>query len=193
MSETIVVTTPTPAETLEILTAPVTVDVQLQPATTLEVEQVRTTVEIEQTEPTTVEILSAAVGPPGEDGTPGNPPIAAEADVDIEPGQPVYVKPNTHVDLASAATQAPARLAGLAVTSAIATVSVDFITDGHLELDDWTDVIGTAELTPGATYFLSSTAGRLTTTPPSTGFIVVAGKALTTQTFHINITEPIGL
>ena len=49
-------------------------------------------------------------------------------------------------------------------------------------------------LTAGANYYLSSTLpGRLTTTIPTTGFIVYVGKALSTTRLLLDIRPPIGL
>ena len=64
-------------------------------------------------------------------------------------------------------------------------------TEGKIELGDWTDVAGTATLTPGATYYLASN-GQMTTTLPITGRVVVLGRALKSLEFdlEIDIKEP---
>ena len=41
-------------------------------------------------------------------------------------------------------------------------------TEGSIEISDWTAITGSATLTPNAIYYLSTTAGRLTTAPPTT-------------------------
>jgi hypothetical protein len=50
-----------------------------------------------------------------------------------------------------------------------------------------------SSLTPGATYFLSATAGAVTTTPPTTsGYIVQAvGVAVNTTTINVEFEQPI--
>ena len=78
---------------------------------------------------------------------------------------------------------------GIAKTQAAVGVALDIVTDGVLEIEDWTNTIGTANLTPNASYWLSTTAGRLTTTPPSTAGQIVqyVGRALSTTQLIIEI------
>jgi len=49
-------------------------------------------------------------------------------------------------------------------------------------LPDWTSVVGSAALIPGAVYYLG--LGSLTPDAPSIGYCVVVGRALTTTTMH---------
>lgn len=66
-------------------------------------------------------------------------------------------------------------------------------TDGTLELNDWTAIVGTPTLAANASYYLSTTPGQLTTTIPlGAGRIVQAiGKAVTPTTLDISIMNPI--
>ena len=104
-------------------------------------------------------------------------------------GQPLYAKASGNVDLADASAISTAEIVGLAYEDASATEDKRYTPDGRITLDDWTNVVGSTNLTPGAVYFLSATAGQLTTTAPTVvGEIVVrVGKALSTTTFDIEI------
>lgn len=69
-----------------------------------------------------------------------------------------------------------------------------FQTDGQLTSADWTAVVGVATLTPGSIYYLSGdTAGKLTTTPPTSGWVVEIGEAHSTTVLDINIRQPVKL
>lgn len=119
---------------------------------------------------------------------------SAEADGTIAIAQPIYLKSNGHVDLAQANAAGTTQVCGLALTGAVATNSVDYQIDGVIERSDWTAITGSASLQRGAVYFLSAaTAGRLTTTAPTSGYSVVVGRALTTTRFDISIQPAIRL
>jgi len=64
-----------------------------------------------------------------------------------------------------------------------------YITEGSVTKLDWTDVVGVTSLTPGATYYLDTNAGKLTTVAPDGrgSFIVRVGKALSTTKIDIEI------
>lgn len=135
-------------------------------------------------------ITFSAVGGGGS----GDVPYTGEADVDINIGQPVYVKVNTHIDLAKADSAATMFVAGLVSASASATFSGSYLSDGRIIQADWTAIIGTASLTPGAVYYLDNvTAGMLTAVAPTTGFVISVGQAKNTTTLDIEISEPIKL
>jgi hypothetical protein len=146
----------------------------------------RVTLTVSRGEPTVIQ-----VGKPGPAGPPGDAIFqSAEVDSACQPGQPLYLKPNGHLDLARADEFAIARVCGLAVEVGTPTVSVDYTPDGVLALTDWSAVTGTVSLLPGADYFLSpDTAGKLSTIAPTTsGQVVVAvGRALSTQKLEIEI------
>lgn len=113
-------------------------------------------------------------------------------------GQPVYVKSNGNVDLARANALGTSNVLGLVRDSSIASSAVGLIqTDGVLTATtaEWDAVTGeTGGLTAGSVYYLSaSTAGRLTTTAPtSSGQLVVrVGVALSNTELEISIDQPI--
>ena len=107
-------------------------------------------------------------------------------------GSPVYVKANGNVDKASAAASGSRKVLGLVKDASIAASASGYIqTDGVLSATtaEWAAVTGdTGGLTPGADYFLSTTAGKLTTTPPSGSgqYVMKVGMAISTTEFEID-------
>lgn len=93
---------------------------------------------------------------------------------------------------ASDSTDAIAEVAGFLSAAYAAGETASVVTEGDLSLADWTDVAGTATLTPGATYYLH-TGGEIRVTPPETGKLVVVGRAMTTLSLDIEINLPWGL
>lgn len=130
-----------------------------------------------------------------DDGTEPVDGQDAETDSNIATGQPLYLKQNGHVALASAAAIGTARVCGLALFDAFAATSVRYSPDGVMELEDWTAVTDSAALAPGAVYFLSAEAGKLTTTAPTeSGQVVLAvGTALSPVKLAIEIQQPFSL
>jgi hypothetical protein len=105
-------------------------------------------------------------------------------------GQPVYLHADASVSLAQADDIATAEVIGL--IAEVNGSTIELLTDGHLTLADWTNVIGSASLSPGAVYYLDeSTAGQLNTAPPTTvgEVVVIVGRALSTKTLDIEISE----
>jgi hypothetical protein len=89
------------------------------------------------------------------------------------------------------------RSIGLASAAINDTSSGTIIVNGTITgtTGEWDAVTGqTGGLTPGSVYFLSnSTAGNLTTTAPSTGYICRVGIGLSTTQLLLNFGEPIQL
>lgn len=112
---------------------------------------------------------------------------AATFDATTVEGQAVYIKSTGNTGLAEADNATNSKAIGLAYDDVTAGATGFVLTTGHLTVADWTSVIGSASLTPGAIYFLSATAGQMTTTPPTSGRVVRMGIALTAQTFNIDI------
>lgn len=117
------------------------------------------------------------------------PPLLQEATNSnasaITIGQPVYVDGAGSVDLADASARTTSNVVGLVYDASIATTATGNImmNDGAvLTSADWTAVVGSTTLTAGAEYFLSETAGQLTTTPVTTsgGVVVLVGIAVST-------------
>lgn len=78
-----------------------------------------------------------------------------------------------------------------------ATTAVGFVatvrTSGLLTLGDWSLVTGTPTLVPRTTYFLSATAGRITSTPPAIAGqrVQQIGVAVSADTLVLQILPPI--
>lgn len=90
------------------------------------------------------------------------------------------------------------RVAGLVQDITVADGDpADILTDGILvaTTTQWDAVTGqTGGLTEGADYFLDAASpGQLTTTPPTTGYIVRVGHALSDTEFEIEVQQPIKL
>lgn len=115
----------------------------------------------------------------------------------IAVGQPVYVSSNNVVGLATANPGSPmpnyalGQVIGLCLVAGTNGNAVTIITEGSVTQNDWTGVVGATSLVPGAIYFLDSTAGKLSYTPPSTDshLIVRVGRALTTKKMDIEVGE----
>jgi hypothetical protein len=105
-------------------------------------------------------------------------------------GQPVYVSGNNSVDAALADNVTTSEVVGLVLTGASSGNSGVILTEGSITKADWTAVVGSASLTPAATYYLSdTTAGALTVTAPTLRgrYVVRVGKALSTTVMDIEI------
>lgn len=109
----------------------------------------------------------------------------------INIGQPVYVSATDTVNLADADTLNTSHVLGLAITDATANTTVIVLSEGSVTRSDWTAIVGTANLVPGAIYYLSTTAGQMTTTPPTGDGdnVVRCGLAVNLTKFDIEINE----
>jgi hypothetical protein len=110
-------------------------------------------------------------------------------------GQPVYLSEDA-MRPAQAIDPLLADAWGFAASDGAEDDDVACTTNGQITLEDWTPIIGTPTLTPGATYYLHPLiAGMMMTTPPATPgqFVVALGKALSPLTFGVKIEAPIGL
>lgn len=117
---------------------------------------------------------------------------AAEA---IGGGMPVYgLSGLPQVGLARADELAKSHVRGLATMATDPGHSCRYVARGRVVMADWTSVIGSAELTPSARYYLDPTGG-LTTVPTTTGghCLVVIGEAIDTLVLDLSIQPPIYL
>jgi hypothetical protein len=120
--------------------------------------------------------------------------LSAEAGATIIIGNPLYLTGGGLVNPAQANASGTTQVVGLSLADVAAGIGCSYITEGQVERSDWTQVAGTANLSPGATYFLDpSTAGRITTTAPTTAgqYVVRIGRAVDTVTLDIEIELPI--
>lgn len=142
---------------------------------------------------TLAQILAFAGCLCGESGE-GLTPVSAIFDSTTQSGMAIYVSSNGHVDLAQADDVITSVAVGLAKEVVLAAETGNYLTEGQIERDDWTNVVGTEFLTPGAVYYLSTDdPGQLTIIAPIIigQFVVVMGKALTTTMFDIEIAQSV--
>jgi hypothetical protein len=117
-----------------------------------------------------------------------------ETDDTVIKGNLVYVKSTGHVGLANASSITSIKSMGFSAEAKGPTFAVSYVTDGRIELADWTAVLGSATLTPGVRYYASdATPGMITATAPSAGgsYIVCVGEAQTTLILDIEISTSI--
>jgi len=136
--------------------------------------------------------------PPGTGNGSGDPDLSQHdvtANETVAVGQPIYISGNETVNLANATSVNTANAIGLVLEGATANGTATILTEGSVNQADWTTVTGTANLTPGSVYFLDTTAGKMTTTPPSgSGNVVVAlGTAINITKFDIEVNEIVQL
>jgi hypothetical protein len=104
-------------------------------------------------------------------------------------GQPVYVSSAGSVNLAAAGAAGTRNVLGLVKDASIAAASSGFVqTDGIISSANWTVVVGSETLTAGSVYYLSATAGQLTTTAPtgSGSYVCKVGIAISTTELEID-------
>ena len=86
------------------------------------------------------------------------------------------------------------RSVGLAIADKAPTFAATIRTGGVLTLSDWTNVIGSVNLSAFAVYYLDeSTAGMLTTTAPTSATQIVQriGTAVSATSLDIEVEQPI--
>lgn len=97
----------------------------------------------------------------------------------INAGAPVYVKTDGTIDLANNSTYD--NVYGMTVGQIAASGTGLVKSSGDtVTVADWTNVAGAASLTIGATYYLGSTAGTITSTVPAEGsnqYVITVGVA----------------
>jgi len=121
-------------------------------------------------------------------------PMTNNDAVTITKGMPLYIHSSGNVRRAINTSLAASKVCGLCYDASVVSGGSAIVqVSGQLELAVWTSITGTAALTPDAYYFLDSTSGRLTESPPTTGFITLVGIALTTTKLDIRINDPIQL
>lgn len=121
-------------------------------------------------------------GPPGSQGPTGpagagTSALTLEAGEDLAVGDPVWVSANK---LYIADNVTNFRVVGVIAVAALAGLSATATTSGQITLSG---------LTPNSPYFLGN--GILTSTAPSSGYIVRMGQAISSTSLLLNIEEPI--
>lgn len=119
--------------------------------------------------------------------------VEMQAKEALAAGMAVYCSAAYQVMKAKADDPAKVPVLGLAAGAAALDAYVNIVTDGVLELADWTSAAGSAALEIGTRYYLDSTAGVLTGNVPATGHLISVGRAITPQKLEISIQQPIAL
>lgn len=120
--------------------------------------------------------------------------VPATFDSDTKKGMAVYVSGSGTVDLAQADAAATTKVIGLASADVAASAIGYYAPEGQITRSDWTDITGSAALTPGVYYYLSeSTPGQLTSTAPTTAtqYVVAVARAFSTTQLDVEIAQPI--
>lgn len=141
-----------------------------------------------------VNVAVKQIGPKGQDGAGGLIVGTAETDSILKAGQAVCMKISGSVDLARADSEFTAGAVGIAQSDADAETLCNYISAGTLYLPDWSNVIGSQNLIPGATYYLDNfNKGMLTATPPSIigHYVLKVGTALSENILFIEIEQKI--
>jgi hypothetical protein len=118
---------------------------------------------------------------------------SAEAGASIEIGHPLYISSGL-VYPAKADAAGTSQVTGISFASVSSGEDCGYLTEGSITRIDWTAVAGTATLSAGVTYYLDpATAGRITTTAPTTAgqSVVRVGRAVDTTTLDVEIELPI--
>jgi hypothetical protein len=114
-----------------------------------------------------------------------------------EIGEPVYIDGNGTFSKARANASGTVQCIGLAGASINNAAAGDIVTHGELSATtgQWDAVTGqSGGLTSGSVYYLSeATAGRLTTSAPTTGWVLTVGIALSTTKMKVNVLSPVKL
>lgn len=114
-----------------------------------------------------------------------------EVDEEVKIGQPVYAKQNGHLALASSLDNPRSKSIGVALENGSIGYAIAISSFGTITLQDWTNVVGNANLVPGLDYFLDSTAGKMTNVAPNNGYLVVIGRAVSELILSIQIQRSI--
>jgi hypothetical protein len=116
----------------------------------------------------------------------------------ISAGEAVYISGNNAVKLANAfagviPNTAVFEVFGLALHSAVVGETVTVRSEGYVLLDDWTAVIGSASLTPGAAYYLDTVPGGLSETAPTDldRAVCLVARAVTTKKLDLEVGEKV--
>lgn len=139
--------------------------------------------------------LDGYVPPGGGGGDPDLSKYELTANQTVVAGQPVYISDGSTINLANADTPSTAIVLGLVSIGATATNTATVLSEGSINLSDWTAIVGTTNLIPGSVYYLSTTDGQMTVTPPTSNSdaVVRLGIALTTNTIDIEVTNVLTL
>lgn len=119
--------------------------------------------------------------------------LEAEADDDILAAQPVYLKSNGHLGLASNTDAMRSRVVGLALNDAEVGHACSYTNFGKVEREDWNEIASHNLFKVGQIYYLDAINGGITNIPPETGYLVEIGRAVSSKAITLNISQSIFL
>lgn len=124
---------------------------------------------------------------------PADPHVYANISNDaLIAGNIVYMLPSGNIALAQADDLPQAEAVGICIEGGAALASLKWTSDSKVTIPDWTSVAGAANLLEGKTYFLRNDApGQISTIPPTTGYIVAVGTAVSDTTLDVEVRETI--
>lgn len=163
--------------TTVVVEIPVVTVVTVPSQMTVEVVPERSTLVVDN--PVVTVLTVGQQGPVGPAGAPGagTSALTLEAGEDLAVGDPVWVSANRFF-IADNVTNF--RVVGVVTTAALTGLSATATTAGQITLSG---------LTPNSPYFLGN--AMLTSTAPSSGYIVRMGQAISSTTLLLNIEEPV--
>jgi len=137
-------------------------------------------------------ITLASCGSPQAEEIPESITLTKIASEDLEVGSVVYITDTDQLAKAhTSATITEASAIGFATSNTLANNLASYNTDGYITKQNWTSVAGATALIPGVRYYLSDIPGKITSTPPITGFSVGVGQAIYPDTLDIEIAQVI--
>lgn len=117
----------------------------------------------------------------------GTTTFSAEAGEDVSAGQPVYFSMSklfkAHSDYKE--------VIGVTTEEILTGATGNYTVDGGVTIADWSAITGSASLTQGSVYYLSG--NQLSITPPSTGYLIAVGKAVSSTILEVELQPPIRL
>jgi hypothetical protein len=119
-----------------------------------------------------------------------NPNFSAVVIEPIVSGSCVYMTASGMIGKAASNSSVFSKVIGLAISDVNQNFAGTITHSGsHLDLTDWTAIVGTRYLTPGSYYYLDTVPGRLNVIAPTTPglYSVRVGQALSPTNFHIDI------
>jgi hypothetical protein len=117
--------------------------------------------------------------------------LIAEADENILIGQPLYLKQNGHLGLASGNENARSRICGLALSNTLIGHACSYTSFGNVQRNDWSAICSDVLLKTSQTYYLDANLGKITNIPPETGYLVEIGEAVNNNAIALNIKQSI--
>ena len=138
---------------------------------------------------TTVTAEQGPQGVPGSDGAAPTFDATNKSGATIAAGNVVATHPSGIGVVLANATNDTRPAIGLSQGSAVDLATATIQTSGPFELADWTAITGTADLAAKANYYLSTTAGMLTATSPTSRPEIshMIGRAVSPRILDLNI------